>query len=324
MNQILITEKNNPNKGKKVKEQKVKERAPKTPGDTKGITRFFAILILIFGLALSADGAYAFVKNVEAEKNNKEPVVEVLKTGAKATVTITCENGIQAVSFAWNDSNSTVVQGRGNTEVQQELQIPSGENNKLNITVNDSNGKTSKYVKTLNRDSEDVTEPVISIEGVNSNIKITVTDDTAIDYITYRYGDTQEVTVSATEEGQTTIEETIPAVSGEETLVVEAVDKAQNVATKEQKIKGIKRPTIEVTVDESDPSYIIIKASDEDGLRMISYSINGQEYKTDPNTSLNSKTFEYRQKVEAGDNQIVVHAYNINEQVTEYTGQYSY
>ena len=36
--------------------------------------------------------------------------------------------------------------------------------------------------------------------------------------------------------GQTTIEETIPAQQGEATLTIEAVDKAQNVATKEQKI----------------------------------------------------------------------------------------
>ena len=34
------------------------------------------------------------------------------------------------------------------------------------------------------------------------------------------------------------IEETIPAQQGEATLTIEAVDKAQNVATKEQKIKG--------------------------------------------------------------------------------------
>ena len=241
-----------------------------------------------------------------------------------AKVTVECETGIRNVSFSWNESTPTIVQGRGNKTLEQTISIPSGENNKLNISVIDANGQTRRYVKTLNQDAKDVTEPVITIEGINSNIKITATDDTAIDYITYRYGDSQEVTIYAEEDGQTKIEATIPASQGETDLVVEAVDKAQNVATKEQKIKGVKRPTIEVIPDPNDPSYLIIKAYDDDGLRMIAYTLNGQDYKTDPNTSLNTKTFEYRQKVEPGESQILIHAYNINEQVTEFNGIYRY
>jgi len=57
---------------------------------------------------------------------------------------------------------------------------------------------------------------------------------------------------------------------------------------------------------------------------MISYYINGTEYKTDPNISLNMKEFEYRQKVDPGENKITIHAYNINEQVTEFIGTYDY
>ena len=321
MNQILMTD-DNRKKAKKVKEKKPRE--PKAPGDITGVAKAFAGIILLFGLALSADGAYAYTKNVELAKNTKAPIVSILKSGNTAKLSIECTSGIRTVSFTWNNSNPTIVQGRGNKTLEQTISIPSGENNKLNITVIDSNGQTKKYVKTLNQDAVDTTEPVITIEGVNSNIKITVTDDTAIDYITYRYGDSQEVTIYAEEDGQTKIEKTIPASQGETDLVVEAVDKAQNVATKEQKIKGVKRPTIEVIPDPNDPSYLIIKAYDDDGLRMIAYTLNGQDYKTDPNTSLNTKTFEYRQKVEPGESQILIHAYNINEQVTEFNGIYRY
>lgn len=317
MNQILMTEDRN-----KAKKSKVK--TPREPGDITGVVRFFAVLILLFGLVLSADGTYAFTKNIELSKTTKAPVVSVLKTGNTAKVTVECETGIRNVSFSWNESTPTIVQGRGNKTLEQTISIPSGENNKLNISVIDANGQTRRYVKTLNQDAKDVTEPVITIEGINSNIKITATDDTAIDYITYRYGDSQEVTIYAEEDGQTKIEATIPASQGETDLVVDAVDKAQNVATKEQKIKGVKRPTIEVIPDPNDPSYLIIKAYDDDGLRMIAYTLNGQDYKTDPNTSLNTKTFEYRQKVEPGESQILIHAYNINEQVTEFNGIYRY
>lgn len=322
MNQILITENNNPKRNKK-KVKEVKTKAPKTPGDISGIVKAFAVLILIFGMALSGNGAYAVMQNREIIKNTKIPGVEVLKNGNMVKVSIRCETGIRTVSYAWNESTPTIIQGRGKTVVEQSISIPAGEN-RLNISVIDSNGQTRRYVKTLKQDEKDTTEPTIEFEVVNTNIKIIVEDDTEIDYITYKYGDSQEVTVKAKQEGQTVIEEIVPVTQGESTLTVEAVDKAQNVATKNQKIKGAKRPTIEVTPDPEDPSYLIIKAYDDDGLRMVSYTINEQEYKTDPNISLNSKVFEWRQKVEPGETKILVHAYNISEQVTEFNGIYNY
>ena len=322
MNQILITENNNPKRNeKKVKE--IKTKAPKNPGDISGIVKVFAALILIFGILLSCDGAYAIMQNIEITNTTKIPIVEVLKNGNMAKISIKCEKGIRTVSYTWNDSTPTIIQGRGKTVVEQSVSIPEGEN-KLNISVIDSNGQTRRYIKTLKQDEKDTIEPTIEFEVVNSNIKIVAKDDTEIDYITYKYGDSQEVTVNAEQEGQTVIEEIVPVTQGESTLTVEAVDKAQNVATKNQKIKGAKRPTIEVVPDSEDPSYLIIKAYDDDGLRMVSYTINGQEYKTDPNISLNSKIFEWRQKVEPGENKILVHAYNISEQVTEFNGIYNY
>lgn len=326
MNQILITESNRPKKNSNNTEKKVKKvnaKLEKNIGDISGIVKTFAILILIFGLALAGDGTYAMMQNIEIAKTAKIPVVEVLKSGNAVKLSIKCENGIRTVSYAWNDSTPTIVQGRGNTTVERTISIPSGEN-KLNISVIDAKGQSRRYVKTLKQEEKDTTEPTIKFEVVNSNIKIIATDDTAIDYITYKYGDNQEVTVSAKQEEQMIIEQTIPVMQGEMTLTVEAVDKAQNVAMIDQKIKGTKRPTIEVIPDPNDPSYLIIKAYDDDGLRMVSYFINEQEYKTDPNVSLNSKTFEWKQKVEPGQTRILVHAYNISEQVTEFDGIYNY
>lgn len=146
MNQILVTKND---KSKKVKEKKVRE--PKAPGDITGVAKAFAGIILLFGLALSADGAYAYTKNVELAKNTKAPIVSVLKTGNTAKLSIECTSGIRTVSFTWNNSNPTIVQGRGNKILEQIISIPSGENNKLNITVIDSNGQTKRYVKTLNQ-----------------------------------------------------------------------------------------------------------------------------------------------------------------------------
>lgn len=320
MNQILMTENNNFKHNKK--EQNYNSRKSNN-GDFKGIVKVFAVLILIFGLAISGNGAYAIISEIQATKTSKVPVVTTQRTGNAVTISVSCETGIRTIVYSWNDSTETVIQGKNKSELEQVVTIPSGDN-RLNIAVIDSNGKQTKFVKNFIQAEKDVTEPVIEFEVVGSNIKIIATDDTAMDYMTYKIGDNAEVTVEAEYEGQTTIEEIISVPQGQNTLIVEAVDKEQNFATKEQEVKGVKKPVIEVIPDPNDPSYLIIKAADEEGLRMVSYYINEQEYKTDPNTSLNTKTFEWKQKVEPGESKVTVHAYNINEQVTEFVGIYNY
>lgn len=320
MNQILVTQSDN---NKKVKNKMNVSNRTSNTSDTSKILKIFAILIIIFGLALSGSGAYAMIQNIEETKNSVVPNINIQRTGNAIKLFIKCDTGIRTVSYSWNNSLEKVLQGRNQTELEQDINIPSGES-KLYISVIDSKGKQFKFEKNFIQAAEDITEPTIEFEVVNSNIKIVVTDDTALDYIVYKYGNEQEVKVNAEQDGQTRIEATVPVSQGQNKLVVEAVDKAQNVATKEQEIKGAKKPTIEISYDNNDYSYIIIKAHDEEGLRMISFYINGQEYKTDPNISLNQKDFEWRQKVEPGETKITVHAYNINELMQEYEVIYKY
>lgn len=327
MNQILVTEssnfKNNKNNKNNKKTKMPNNNYYSSNGEMTKIVRFFAILILVFGLALCGNGTYAIIQEVQEAKNSTVPVVTAQRSGNAVTVLITCNTGIRTIMYAWNDSVETVVQGKNATELEQVVTVPVG-NNKLNISVIDSKGTQSKFVKNFIQEEEDTTEPVITFEVVNSNIKIVVTDDTEIDYMTYKIGDNAEVTVNAEYEGQTVIEEIISVPQGQSTLTVEAVDKAENFATKNQEVKGVRKPIIEVIPDPNDPSYLIIKATDEEALRMVSYYINDQEYKTDPNTSLDTKTFEWRQKVEPGETKVTVHAYNVSEQVTEFIGIYNY
>lgn len=318
MNQILMTEDNNRN----YKAKKPKVHSNKPIG-TSSIVKVFAILILIFGLALVGNTVYAMMQSAKEAQLNKEPEVTTQRSGNEVTIIAKCESGIRTMVYSWNDSTEKVIFGRNNTELKQTINIPTGES-RLNITIINSKGKQSKFVKNYIQEAKDVTEPVIKIDSVNADIKITITDDTALDYVVYKYGDNDEVKITANPDSPTLIERTIQVRPGQHTLKIEAVDKAQNYATKEQEVKGVNKPVIEVTPDPNDPSYIIIKATDEEGLRMISYYINQQEYKTDPNTSLNTKTFEWRQKVEKGQSNVTVHAYSVNEQVTEFKGIYNY
>lgn len=316
MNQILMTEAVNKNARNKSKIS--------NSSDITAVVRFFAIIIMVFGLALSGSSAFGMVQNIQENKNKSIPVVSAERNGNSVKVIVKNDIGIKTIKYSWNDSAETVVQGRNKNQVETTINIIPG-NNKLNMTVIDSNNGTTTYVKNYVQEEKDTTEPVITVQNEDPRIKITVTDDTALDYIIYKYGDNEEVKVEASEDNPTKIEAYIDNVlETQVTLKIEAVDKAQNFATKEQQVKGATKPKIEVVSDPTDQSYLIIRASDNEGLRMVVFYINEDEYKTDPNTSLNMKNFEYRQKVPKGETTIKVHAYNLSEQVSEFEGIYTY
>ena len=59
---------------------------------------------------------------------------------------------------------------------------------------------------------------------------------------------------------------------GQHTLTVSIVDVNNTMETKKQEVKGVTRPTVEVTTDGS--SNFIIKASDESGIQRIEFVLN--------------------------------------------------
>lgn len=327
MNQILVTEVNNNNNN-----NRNKERQPKmSSGGTlqiSSIAKFFAVAIIIFGIILSSNGAYGAYQIMQEKASTVIPEVSAEKKGNLIKLTVKSSAGIKSVKYSWNDSTEKVVEGKNKTEVSVSVSMSTGnagDTSKLNISVVDCNNLTTKYVKNYIQEGQDTTNPEIEISNEDPKIKITVTDDTALDHVVYKYGNNDEVTVQASQDDPTKIEIYIDNVlESLQTLQIEAIDKAQNTATKTQDVKGTTKSKIEVTQDTSDPSYVNIKVTDNDGIRMVAFYVNDQEYQTDPNTSLNTKTFEYKQKINKGTNTIKVHAYNISEQVTEYEGTFNY
>lgn len=315
MNQILVTE--------DIK-NKTKKQRTNAPADIKSVTKFFGIMIILFGMVLSGSNAYAMMQDIQEKRNRSVPLVTTQRNGNSVKLIAKNDIGIKTIKYSWDDSTSTILQGKNKKQVETTINIIPG-NHKLNITVIDINNAATTYIKNYVQDAKDTTEPVILIQNEDPRIKITVTDDTALDYIVYKYGDNEEVKIEASQEDPTKIEAYIDnVVATQVTLKVEAVDKAQNFATKQQEVKGATKPKIDVTADPTDPSYLIIKVTDNEGLRMVAYYVNGDEYKTDPNISLNMKYFEYRQQVPKGKTKLIVHAYNLSEQMSEFDGEYTY
>lgn len=315
MNQILMTSNN------QTRNNKTKKSNNNGTLETKSVVKLFAIIIIIFGMIISGSGAYAMIQDITEKKNAVVPSVTTTKQGGEVLINISTNTGIRTITYSWNGSNAISTAGQNKKSISFSTAIPYG-NSKLEIIVIDSKGYQNKYVKNFIQENEDTEKPTIDFDVVDNNIKIIVTDNVSLDTVKYTVGDDEEKIVDAN--GQDKLELLVPIDRGQITLCVEATDKAGNVETISQEVKGATKPSIEVTADPTDLSYLIIKASDVESLRMITIYINDQLYQTDPNVSLGSTSFEFRVQVQSGQNTVKVHAYNINEQVTEFEGIYNY
>lgn len=316
MNQILMM--NNSQEKNKVKSKK----SSGEPLETGAVVKLFAVIIIIFGIIISGNGVYAMLQDINEKKNAVTPTVTTTKQGSEVVIDVSTSAGIRTVAYAWNGGSSVSTSGQNKTQISFSTSIPFG-SSKLEILVTDSKGHQTRYVKNYIQENEDTEKPTIDFETEGNNIKIIITDNVALDTVKYKIGNDEEKEVQA-EENQDTLEILVPIDRGQITINIEATDTAGNVEKVNQEVKGATKPTIEVTADPSDLSYLIIKAHDVEGLRMITFYINDQQYQTDPNVSLNTTDFEFRVQVQRGENRVKVHAYNVNEQVSEFDGIYNY
>ena len=302
MNQILSVENK---KGKKSNGSAI---------EITKIVRFFSIAILIFGLFMIGQGSYGIVKNIEdnkasvGEKSNA-PEVTIDREGNTLIVKATHDKEITKMVYSWNDSGVEVtINGNGTNTLEQKVDLPVG-NNTFHIKVYDILDRERTYEKEY---VTDATAPQVSIEVVGNNIKITAKDNTALSYITYRWDEEEETKIDATEESNAQIEKEVEIPVGQHKLTVVAVNTNNKTTTKEQEVKGVVKPKLDVAVDANDPSYVIISGTDENAMKEVSFNINnGTTYRLDYST-VREKRIEYRMQVSPGENIIRVKGVNFD------------
>ena len=288
------------------------------PLDIKVVLRIFAVVIIIFGMILVGKASYAmFSKNEDV--STSIPSVVITQQGSKLKVSVTHDKQIDKITYMWNNEKPEIVlQGKGRTNIEEMLDLPTGINI-LNMKVTDINGKTTTFNKQYVLDNGDTIEPEIEFEQDGSKVKIIARDETALDYMKYYWNEEDATTVKATELSPKQLEEKIQILKGVNTLYVVAVDKAGNETIKEQPYKGATKPTVNLTID---GSAVVMKISDAEGVQKLEYEINGTLYSTDPDNtgvSIGLKEFEHRQELQSGENKIVVKVYNISGLMTETT-----
>ena len=263
--------------------------------DKKTILMIFSIGIILFGLVLVGKGSFAIISDKANSSLDNIPVVTMNQEKNKVKLVVKHSKAIDKILYNWNSDNQEyLLLGKGRTDIEEEIEVPEGEN-LLTVKIE------------------------LLVEG--SKVKIVAKDETQIDYIKYYWNNEDETVVNAREDSPKQIEEKLSIMKGENTLTVIAVDKNGNESTKEQTFKGAKKPTVELYRDGQD---LVVKVKDEEGVQKIEYTLNGTLYSTDPNNtgeSLNQKEIEFKQPLASGSNTITLKAYSINGLVEEVTGE---
>lgn len=294
MNQILYTEKSKNGNSLSI----------------KTIVIIFAVVIIIFAIIFMGKGIYGIVSSKKNE-TFVEPNITISELDEKLQIIINHEKVIDKIIYSWNDGEESILQGKGKTNIIETIEFPTGTNT-LHLKIIDSSRKETVYAKEYYRADIDTIKPEIEFVVEGSRVRIVAKDETKLNYIKYNWNDEDETTVEAREDSPKQIEEKISILKGENKLTIVAVDDAGNETVKEQIFKGAKKPTIEVTQSNDE---MLIKVKDEENIQKIEITLNGQLYSTDfENTGepLNMQEAELSQKLQPGENNIVITAYSVN------------
>ncbi len=307
MNQILSMQSNmnDGNKNNKINNKEPKYREYNDKASINSILRVFAIFIMLFGIALIGNSVYGIINSMPEQRDNISVSAENI--GSKATIKITGEKPIKQLVYKWGQGQETVVPGNGTIQLSLTLEIPKG-NNILNMTVTDYYGNTQDFQKQYINEKNG---PTIEIPSTTGNmLNIVVKDDKEVAYITYRWNNEAEtrIDMDPTQADKTTLQTSIPAIKGENTLTIVAVDNDGNRETKTETIKGANGPTFTVTTEGNN---IVINAKDEEGIGKISITVDGVTTDTG-DTPINEKEITAQQEITPGTHTITITVTNLS------------
>ena len=306
MNQILIT-------GDEYIKQTKGQRQGRNVLEVKTVVIFFAITILLFGICLITGSVYAKDKINATVEANAKPVLNVNTDEANNTLllNITHIRGIDTITYRWNNEQENVVNGNKQKTVQTTVSLPGGQN-VLEINIKDENGQTVTYRNTYTSTKI----PEIKLEAISNGIKMIVTSEENIDYISYQWDNEAEETI---EVGEKEYQGTIDAPKGQHTLKITAIDINGNKGTKTQAIVGDEAPKLTIKASKiNNKPVFVIDAEDDQEITKVKITLNdGTEQVID----VNDKKYHEEVEMIEGENKIKVVVYNINNLETTKGGK---
>lgn len=303
------------------------ENAETSKKQINKIIIFFAIIIVIFGIILIAEGVWGYNKEKEKAVDVDRPNVDIIRNGDITTLIINSEIGIRQIIYYWNDGIENTIEKNSEKDFEIDIETTIGTND-LNLEIIDSDGNSIKYepikisYEGLPEEEEswevaitrDKTEPIISLGANNGKVTINASDNLKMSYVTYSWNGGEETKITGLSEDEKSLSAEIDVVKGDNTLIVKAYDMAGNVAKVEKEVHGTDGPEIHVRRENDE---IVINVEDEFGITKITYNFNGEEKIIE---NINEQTYEIRLELIEGENYVIVEAYENNVK-KEYRGK---
>ena len=292
MNQILQTGKENPKKVIGIRK----------------IVIIFCIILFIFAILLITQGGFRLFNSFKENDTNvnSDPLIDftISEDNKYVNIDVKLETGIKKIIYNWNDETEKTVTTGNTKEFIQKVELISGTNT-LNLKIVDSNGNENTYQKEYS--IAESLKPKIEVTSVqNTNdVKITVTDESTLEAVSYRWNNDEEVKVETN--GEKKVEVNVEVPIGQNTLKISAKNTAGESKIKEKEIKGVTKPKLSSIHQSGD--IIRMELSDDIGISYIETVINGQTEKKECN---NAKTVEHKQQIDSQTEKIEFKVYNID------------
>ena len=337
MNQILLTEEPDNNNKAKNKNNSFKNDSFKAnnPIDFNKIKIFFAIAVIVFGVALIGIFGYKALSkksepvnpnNPQEEQISKlqlfieendltEPGNEEDKQVESATIIAKSGYGIEKIIYSWNNEEEEIktYDGEDNKEIREELDVPAGDNSLYVKAIDESGEEIEDTIKFSIINTE--LQPKIEISIINEKIKVVATSEIPLRDLRYSWENDDEVVIEPENDEAITIETTIEVKREINNLTITATDCNGNNKTINQRIDGKEKPEITV-VKRGDKVHMLI--SHYKGIKSIVFEINGKKYVYDKNSKAYDETkteIEYYFTLQEGENKIYITATSLDDTV---------
>ena len=277
MNQILSTENNYNNRKQK--------NSTRVVIDMKKIIIIFSALIIVFALFIGIIKISTYIKDKKKKNLSNailnKPNIEVEETGNLCVLKVSYDDGLEEVTYWWNDENIRKRSLNGQTDPYiTNIEIPSGQNNTLHIKAVGRDGSINEYsynagTSQSGPSSEDIIIKYNFNQDANELI-ITASCEKGIKELTYKRDEEETQVISNTGENQKEISTTIPINRGVNRFYITATDTYGNVKTEEKTFLGTYDPEIEIRLENN--SLLVIKITHDKGFKKVVIHINGLEY----------------------------------------------
>lgn len=293
---------------------------------TDKIVRVFFVFMIIFAICIIGVGAYSILKN----KQKEEEIASNTPTKAKITaekgdegivVSVEHDKVIKQVIYNWDTLRENIKNGNNESFMTFTIPTYAGEH-ELNIKVIDIDDQETTYSGVFSSESgEDKINPTIDLQIVTveengenvKKLKIIAKDETAMDYVIYRWNEDADVRVDVSEEDEKTIEFDIDILKGQNDLVIFAYDKNGNNANATKPFSAVTKPDVKIVVTE-DKKSVDITCTHENGLKSIDVSVNDQQYIVEIEEGQKDATVPI--PLEDGVNKVVVKAVSVDNTET--------